>query len=500
MNTRTSGIWTLRAWALALIAALAVMPIGNALRAVEEEDLQVAKALSNTIATVAERVGPAVVYVKAERTVEVRGRDLPFGLPQIPEELRPFFEQLPQMQPPQSVPAQGSGFLIDEQGHVLTNNHVVQNAEEITVYLPDERTFEAEIVGTDPKTDLAILQIQDPDGPMPSVELGDSDKLRVGELVIAIGAPFGFTKTVTLGVVSATGRELRLAAYENYIQTDAAVNPGNSGGPLFNLDGEVVGVNTAISSPTRASVGLGFAIPINMARRIARQLIEEGKVTRGWIGVGIQDIEPDMADMLENYPGEGGVIITQVGPDQPAEEAGIEAGDVILSFAGKQVEDVNHLRNLVANSKVGEAVPIKILRAGEVRTLQITPARQPRRISLTGAPEEEAPPTDEDRDLSRSFGLEVQPLAENLTERFGYEPDQQGVLISGVQRGSSAADKGLRPGMVIVEVAQQPVTDMESFRRAMRAVKDEDAVLFRIQMGSESARYVVLKREAPDED
>ncbi|MHC4874335.1 MAG: Do family serine endopeptidase, partial [Planctomycetota bacterium] len=461
------------------------------------ENLKIAKALSAAFADVAENAAPAVVHVKTEQELETGSS----RRPRSQEELfRKFFGPDAFGQSPFNAPrsfkrrAQGSGFIIDAKGTVITNNHVVDNSKKVEIVLPDKRIFEAEVLGADPKSDLAVLRVKDTKGAkLPHVKLGNSDKLRIGELVMAIGAPFGLSKTVTTGIVSAVGRDVGMAAYENYIQTDAAINPGNSGGPLFNLDGEVIGINTAISSASGGNNGVGFAIPVNMAKNIIDQLVDSGEVTRGWIGVGIQDIESEMEEMFEGYDKKGGVIISQVGPDMPADKAGIKAGDVILEFNGKRTADTKTLRYLVANAPVNKKAKVKILRKGKILNLTITPAKQPERMSLKkgdSSPEEEE---EEVSDLTEKFGIKVQELTESMAEKFGYET-LSGVLVSSVMPGSYAADKGLRPGTLIVEIEHTPVKDIASFLKVLKKAEGKGRVLFRIISG-DAARYIVLKKE-----
>jgi serine protease Do len=495
---RTAALTPTAAWIrLLVIGGLLGLVLARAASA-SDADLQVAKALSNTFATVAERVGPCVVHVQSEQVVS-RGRGrLP--IPRDQEDLfRRFFGEPEDGAPRQfRVPSQGSGFILDAEGHVLTNNHVVENAKSITIHLPDKRQYEAEVVGRDPKSDIAVLQIKNPDADLPVCTLGDSAGLRVGEIVIAIGSPFGLDKTVTTGIVSAIGRDVGMAQYENYIQTDAAINPGNSGGPLINLDGEVIGINTAITSRSGGNNGVGFAIPVNMAKRIVDQLLEFGKVTRGWIGVGIQDIESDMVDAFEGLEDTNGVLITQVGPGMPADQAGIQPGDILLAWNGVELEDTGHLRNLVANTPPGTEVPVRLLRQGETKTVRITPTRQPKQLSLkAGAAGVEEGEVDNES-LSDDWGFEVQSMTPSLAEEFGYEK-AEGVLIQRVDPAGPAARANLRPGMLILEVNQQPVSTLEEFVAVLEAAREKDRLLMRVRAG-DAARFLVVKRREADDE
>ncbi|MHC4885173.1 MAG: Do family serine endopeptidase [Planctomycetota bacterium] len=475
------------------------------------DDLKVAKALSTTFADIAEKAGPAVVHVKAVHTVEQEAKAL--GIPKGQEEFfRRFFgPNMPQSpRTPQTprrkykIPSQGSGFIFDAKGLVLTNNHVIEKAKEITVTLPDKRTFDAKVVGRDPKSDLAVLRIKKPEGTLPMIPLGDSDKLRVGEIVMAIGAPFGLAKTVTTGIVSAKGRVVGLAHYEDFIQTDAAINPGNSGGPLINLDGQVIGINTAISSrgPVAQSAGVGFAIPTSMAKRIVSQLIQHGEVVRGWIGVGIDDMDQEMAEHFPGYSGKGGVLVTQVGPTMPADKAGIKAGDIITHFGDTVIEDTQHLRHMVANAPVNQESPIRVLRKGKPLTLKITPAKQPRKLSLQqqgeGLDQPEEMEIETSQEMSREFGFDVEELSPEMAKKYGYR-NVTGVIITATDPNGPAAEKGLRPGMVVVEIGQETVKDIGSFMDLMRRHRGQKKILFRILAGT-NARYIVLQRKEKNDE
>jgi serine protease Do len=491
---------TMRRWIVYLLLTMLASAAGAQ---AADEDIRLAKSLSNAYAAVAERAGPGVVHVRTVRRITRKGPSMRFpgGREEFfrrffdderGEELfKRYFDKEGETRE-YNIPSQGSGFIIDSDGHILTNNHVVQEADEIEIHLADNRTFDAEVVGTDPKSDIAVLKLQDVEGDLPVLKLGNSGKMRVGEIVVAIGSPFGLEKTVTTGIVSAKGRAVGMAAYEDYIQTDAAINPGNSGGPLMNLNGEVIGVNTAISSTSGSNSGVGFAIPSNMAKRIVEQLLEHGKVTRGWIGVGIEDMDEELADHFEGYTGTGGVIITQVGKGMPAEKAGLKAGDVILEFAGKEIQDTNHLRHVVANTPPGEEVKVKVLRRGEKKTLTIVPMRQPKEPSLSSKPEDT---TDEDSDaeaFAEEFGFEVQALTEELADKFGYDLGR-GVLVSDVETATPAARKGLRAGMLIVEVEHMEVSDLDSFVQAMKKAEGKDRILLRV-FARDTARYISLER------
>ncbi|MBN1256725.1 MAG: Do family serine endopeptidase [Planctomycetes bacterium] len=456
-----------------------------------DQDLEMAKAVSNSFAEVAEKAGPAVVSIKAEQERPVR------KLSRGQEELfRRFFGDLEDIMPaPLPMKAQGSGFIIDQDGHVLTNNHVVENAKKITVILSDNREFQAEIVGTDPKSDLAVIKLMEIPADLPACSFGDSEQLRIGEFVIAIGAPFGFSQTVTSGIISAKGRggiaDPNATPYQNYIQTDAAINPGNSGGPLLNLDGEVIGINTAISSRSGGNEGIGFAIPANMATNIVKQLIASGEVVRGWIGVGIQEVTAELADEYEGYDGQGGVLINQVGAGLPADKAGLKANDIILAYNGITLHGPSHLQQVVADTLPGTEIPITVLRAGEEIQLTITPEVQPKKMTLASDNFEEAE-EDADEVVSTGFGFEVQPLTDEIAQRFGYE-GVAGVVIAEVEPNSPAGEKGLRPGMLIVEVEHHAVPNVAAFKEIIAGIGEKQKLFLLLRIGN-SAQFVHLER------
>ena len=371
-------------------------------------------------------------------------------------------------------------------GYIMTNNHVIAGFDKIKVILADERVFDAKIVGRDPKTDVAVIKI-DAQG-LPATKVGDSDQAEIGEWVLAIGNPMGLSHTVTAGIVSATGRSgLNIATYENFIQTDAAINMGNSGGPLVNLSGEAVGINTAIVGPGGGNIGIGFAIPIKMAKQVADQLIADGAVERGYLGVLPQDLTPELAEAFGVKETEG-VLISQVTEGSAAADAGSEVGDIVLQFAGVDVESASQFRNLVAARGPGEKVEMVILRNGQRKTLTVKLAKRPSVEELRGQARPRRSPRDESQ---RRFGLTVQDLTPELAERYGYE-EQTGVIITSVESGSEAAEKGLRQGFLIQEVNRRQVDNVRQFREAISdALSKERPVLLLVTAGRNS-QYVVL--------
>ncbi len=451
----------------------------------QEQDIALLDKTAKAFAAVVKDAMPAVVFVEVEKIVERRGVASPFQDP-FGFFNDPFFERFfgPHMQPRRRAPrkykemGQGSGFIISKDGYILTNNHVVGDADVIKVKLADGRVFKAKVVGTDPQSDVAVIKIKGKN--LPTLPLGDSDKLDVGEWVIAIGNPFGLTQTVTVGVVSAKGRSrMGLTDYEDFIQTDAAINPGNSGGPLINIHGEAVGINTAIFSRSGGYMGIGFAIPINMAKAIEAQLIEKGKVVRGWLGVVIQDIDEELARSF-GLKDTQGALVSEVAQGSPADKAGIRQGDVIRKVNGQKVETVDELRNKIALTPPGTRVTIEVLRDGKPKRLEVVIGEQPTGMAL-GLRQ---------HTLLQKLGLVVQDLTRDLADQFGYQ-EGQGVLVAEVVPGSPAADVGIRPGQLIEEVNKQRVHNMDEFRQALAVTQKTKRVLFRIRDGKFS-RYVAI--------
>ncbi len=350
----------------------------------------------------------------------------------------------------------GSGFVIDPSGLIVTNNHVIENADEIIINFADGRKLTViEIVGRDPKTDLALLRVE-PDEPLQAVSFGDSGKLEVGDWVMAIGNPFGLGGSVSLGIVSAVQRDINTGPYDAFIQTDAAINRGNSGGPLFDMDGKVIGVNTAIISPTGGSIGIGFALPSSTAARVIAQLREFGRTRRGWIGVRIQKLSEEIAETLDMDEAKG-ALVADVTPEGPAAQAGIQTGDVIVRFAGRPLDAARQLPRAVAETEIGAEVPVEIVRAGKQMTLRLTVG-----LLDEGDDEDDPRPASNGPDSSADddsaiLGLTLEPLSDLLRSEYGIEKNVKGVLVTDVRAGSEAAQRGITPGMVIVEVAHQPV-------------------------------------------
>lgn len=443
---------------------------------------------------VAEKVKPTVVNISAERITERSATPwFPFRFFEDP--FGDFFREWEKEQSPQrrkmKEQSLGSGVIIDRQGHVLTNNHVVRGAEEIKVRLSDDREFKAEIVGQDPETDVALIKLQI-DEPLSSDEvaiLGDSDEIQVGDWAIAVGNPFGLARTVTVGVISAKGRSnLDIVggapAYQNFIQTDASINFGNSGGPLVNIRGQVIGINTAINVQGQ---GIGFAIPINMAKKVGNELKDQGKVVRGYLGMLPQEITPDIAEAKELSSTEG-VLVGQVNEDTPAEQGGLKVGDVIIAFAGQKIKTVAQFRMLVAEKSPGSKVPITVIRDGKKKELTVTLGDRSQYLKVAsegGRGEEEEP---------LWLGIEVEEMGGEFARRYGLE-EERGVVVTRVEVGSPADDKGITAGDIILRIGNQDVNDIDDYRRIKRSLEGQKkAVLFLIKRGDQTS-FVAVKPE-----
>jgi serine protease Do len=455
-----------------------------------------------SFAPLAQRLLPAVVNISTTQVLRPRpGRpELP-EIPQVPpgSPFEEFFREFFNRNRPEGAPqppqrrgqSLGSGFIVDaEQGIVVTNNHVIDGADEINVILHDNTTIRAELVGTDPRTDIAVLRIRT-NKPLTAVSWGNSDEVQIGDWVIAIGNPFGLGGTVTAGIVSARGRDIRQGPYDDFIQTDAAINRGNSGGPLFNMAGQVIGINTAIFSPSGGSIGIGFAIPSNLAQRVVAQLREHGRVRRGWLGVNIQQVTDEIAEALRLPGGARGALVARVQEGGPAASAGIRAGDVILRFNGVEVREMRNLPRIVADNMVGAQVPVVIWRDGKEETVTVTLGELPADPQQAGAPQ--APQPGRPVELS-GLGLWVAPITDELRQRFNLRPDQRGVVIVEVAPGSPAAERDLRPGDVIVEVQQQRVnTPAEVQQRLERLRQQNRSVALLAVEGPGGQRFVPLR-------
>lgn len=442
------------------------------------------------LADIIQQVQPSVVNVVAHQSVTRPARTRSMD-PRMEEMLRRFFGPgMPpghpqQNQPPQSANALGSGFVVDSDGYIVTNNHVIEGAEQVEVVLEDGTTLSASVVGTDPRSDLAVLKVES-DKPLPAVEFGDSDSARVGEWVIAIGNPFGLGGTATAGIISARGRDIQSGPYDDYLQIDAPINRGNSGGPVFDTHGRVIGINTAIFSPNGGSVGIGFAIPASQAQPAIQQMIENGHVTRGWLGVQIQPVTEDIKSSLglENTQG---ALVSDVSVDSPADKAGLEVTDVILDFDGQAVTDNRSLVRLVGRAKPDQKVPVTVWREGKKRSLKVT-------LGTLQDPEQEVLAANQPDSDTGKLGLKLAPLDKQAREKLAVDDSVQGVLVTGVAPDSPAAKQGLRPGDLILRIGQSRVDTPKSLAAAVEAAskQGDESVLALVRRG-ESQRFVALK-------
>jgi serine protease Do len=444
-----------------------------------------------------EDVSPSVVQITATKIGRESG-----PAPQIPEQFRngpfkDFFDRFSGDGGPHGAPrphpkhgALGSGFIVDDEGIVVTNNHVVSNAAEINVTLTDGREFPATLIGADEKTDLAVLKVET-DTALPAKSWGDSDKSRVGDWVLAVGNPFGLGGTATVGIISARGRDIGSGPYDDFIQIDAPINSGNSGGPLFDGEGNVIGVNTAIFSPNGGNVGIGFAIPSNIAQEVVAELRENGTVERGWLGVMIQPVTPDVADSL-GLDQPKGALVAKITPDSPAEKAGLRQGDIIVGFDGQDIEEVRDLTRIVANTAVGGSTRVSVWRGEKEIALKVKIGEMPQQVAAN---------TRGDAAREHDTGVEVGPLGLTLTQldeearsHLGLGDDSKGVVIAGVDSGKNSAEKGLRPGDVITHVNQAPVDSPDDVVKAVQKAEktNRKSVLLLIDRQGEQ-RFVAVE-------
>ena len=414
------------------------------------------------------KASPSVVNIIAVKVIRGPGDgSSPLGME---DPLRDFFEKYFGGQLPKEYRqnALGTGFIIDKEGFILTNNHVVEQTEELKVRLSDEKEFEAQIVGRDPKTDLALIKIN-ADRPLVPLDLGDSDSVEVGDWVVAIGNPFGLGNTVTAGIVSAKYRQIGGGPYDNFIQTDASINPGNSGGPLLDLNGEVIGVNSVIFSQSGGNIGIGFAIPINMAKQLLPQL-RQGKVSRSWLGVMIQNITPELKDKLGLSTDEG-ALVSDVAAGGPAERAGIKRGDVILQFDGKAIRSSHDLPFVVASTPIGKTVGVEVMRDNQRMNLQVK-TEELQEEAEAASPSEASP----------HLGMEVQEITPEMAKNYGLSRNS-GIIIVQAENGSAAEQAGLTAGDIIVEIDKKSVKDLATFNRLLAGVKEGETLLFLIDRG-----------------
>ncbi len=506
-----------------LIAALCLLALTSP--AFAQTEGAASAMIPRSFADLAARVQDAVVNVSTTQKVEKRRvmrptqRMAPVPMPQFPpgSPFQDFFEEFfnnpngfPQpdmndqdMGPSPRAQSLGSGFVIDaEKGLVVTNNHVISDADEIKIILHDNTQLDAEVLGRDTETDLALLKVKTTK-PLRAVNWGNSDAMRVGDWILAVGNPFGLGGTVTSGIVSARQRNINAGRYDDFIQTDASINRGNSGGPMFNLNGEVIGINTAIFSPTGGSVGIGFAIPSNLAKPVIDQLIKFGKTTRGWIGVKIQDVTPEIAESM-GIDSSTGALIASVTPDGPAAKAGIKQGDIITSFNGVDVTQMRHLPRVVADTPVGKEVPIAVLRQGKemtltIRTGQLETAMENGLLD-DEKPVEKAEKTDKGQMTEiPELSLHVASLTPELRQRYRLDDAMTGVVVTRVARDADAAEKGLRPGDVLLEINQRTVKLPSDIQTSVqKAAADKKTSVLLLVNAQNNLRFVAVKLVKPE--
>jgi serine protease Do len=492
LGTLAHFILQVRRPALATVAAAAmVLPALSDSRAARGPD---------SIADIAEKVIDAVVNISTSQKVETRNAPMPQlpNDPQLDELFRDFFNRRGGQADPQNrersprrVNSLGSGFIIDASGIVVTNYHVISEADEVTVILNDGSRLKADIIGKDQKTDIALLRVK-PDKPLRAVKFGDSDRLRLGEWVIAIGNPSSLGGTVTAGIVSARNRDINSGPYDNYIQTDAAINRGNSGGPLFNLDGEVVGVNTAIISPSGGSIGIGFAVPSKTAVPVIDQLKQFGETRRGWLGVRIQQVTDEIAESLNVKPPRG-ALVAGVDDKGPAKPAGIEPGDVIVKFDGKEIKEMRDLPRVVADTPVGKQTPVVVIRKGreETRTVTLGRLEDGEKLSAVDTKNDGSP---DKTVVKKTLGIELANMSDDLRKRYKIKDTVNGVVITGIDASSPAADKRLSPGDVIIEIAQEAVASADDFQTKIDKLKKDGrkSALLLVAGADGELRFVAL--------
>ncbi|MGE5506130.1 MAG: DegQ family serine endoprotease [Actinomycetota bacterium] len=493
MNQRA----TFAGWALSIAAALALLLQSAAVQAREAP---------GSFADLAEKLLPSVVNISTTQTVRnpERGAEMPQFPPGSP--LEEFFKEFMERQgrggvdaPPRRATSLGSGFIIDPAGFIVTNNHVIQDADEISVKLHDDSVFTANVVGRDTKTDLALLKIDPGKKQLPAVAWGSSDESRVGDWVLAIGNPFGFGGTVTAGIVSARARDINAGPYDDFLQTDAPINRGNSGGPMFNMKGEVIGINSAIISPSGGSIGIGFAIPSALARPVIDDLKKYGKTRRGWLGIRIQSLDPELADSM-GLPDQHGALVAKVDDAGPAAKAGLKAGDVILRFDGKDISEMRRLPRVVAETPINKKVEVVVWRDGKRQNVEATvgemPEEQVEQAKAEGT--KPAQPQTAGQQAVPGTGMTVAALTPQLREKFGVDDNTKGIVVVDVRTDTPAAEKGLRPGDVIIEAGQKPMRAAADLIKLVEESRKagQKSLLLRVE-NPQQLRYVALSLAEP---
>jgi serine protease Do len=494
MKTENKGRKTFIMFLLAFLIGFFVVSVVEVLRSSfapsgPGPDVQVASAVSTgdvshapfSFADLAEKLKPSVVNISTTKTVRSGVLRSPFGQGTPFDRnfggddfFERFFGDMPQRQFKQK--SLGSGFIISHDGYIFTNNHVVEQADKILVKLSDGKEYEAKVIGKDAKTDIALIKIK-PNDSLPVAETGDSEKLRVGDWVIAIGNPFGLEQTVTAGIVSAKGRVIGAGPYDNFIQTDASINPGNSGGPLFNMEGKVVGINTAIVAQGQ---GIGFAIPISMAKTILPDLKAKGKVTRGWLGVSVQDISEDIAKSMK-IKDKSGALISDVFKGDPADKAGLKSGDIVTEINGKPVKDTHELLMMIAGFRIGETIKIKIVRDGQEKVLPITIAERTEKSEMASA-----------QQSGEAFGMTVQEITPEIAQHLGLTI-KKGLIVVDVQEGTVAEEVGIQPQDIILQVNKVKVTTMKEYQKEIAKAGEKGSILLLVKRGKATFFVPLMK-------
>lgn len=458
---------------ISIVAILLLLFSFNAdVHSAEKNPAEVLAQLGDAMAKVAEQAKPAIVNISTSRMVKAQRHpffDDPF--------FRRFFGEEFQREQKRKVTNLGSGVIATSDGYILTNNHVIEGAEDILVKLSNNKEYKGRVIGTDKRSDLAVIKIDENN--LPTIKWGDSDKLRVGEIVLAVGNPYGLNQTITMGIVSALGRSgIGITDYEDFIQTDAAINPGNSGGALINIKGELVGINTAIFSTTGGYQGIGFAIPVNMAKNIMNSIINKGKVIRGWLGVHIQALTPELVKQF-NLQEDKGVLLSEVVEGGPADKGGLKRGDVIVEFDNKKVDSPITLRNMVASTIPGQTVTVRVIRDGKPLNIRVIIAELP------------ADPQASAGELANSFrGITVQDISDEILKKFGITRKVKGVIISNIEENSPAIGR-LFTGDIITSIERQSVTTIAEFNNITSKIKPEKDVLVSI-IRDNSSLFVVI--------
>jgi len=478
---------------LVLSSRMGIMTTLPAKSQISSKSVEILTQLSEAQSEVAAVATPSVVNISTTRLVKSR-EEAPFDLFDDPFFRRFFGDQAPRSNAPKEHKEQslGSGVIVSEDGYIVTNNHVIAKAQEIKVLLSNKKSYKATLIGADPKTDISVIKI-DAKGLSP-LPWGDSNKLKVGEVVFAIGNPFGLNQTVTMGIISAVGRaNVGIADYEDFIQTDAAINPGNSGGALVNVRGELIGINTAILSRTGGYQGIGFAVPSSMARQVMDSLIQFKKVVRGWLGVSIQDVTSDLADEF-GVKDLKGALVSSVMKKSPADKAGIRQGDVILQYNGKVVEDTGHLRNMVSQTPLNTTVKIKLLRSKKEFDVDVLIAELPKKIGDAASRDDGTGNSNDETANSMFSGITVRELTPELARRYGVSGNDKGVIVVKIDPNSRIFEAGIKQGDIILQINQKNIASLEDYKKVTATITKKERVLFLVRRNGQDL-FIPVKQE-----